>query len=186
MKISISTMIVAILVLSSLAQGSTVVDLIGDKDGFGLGVLDGQGFDWTTVGLGDGDGTDVWRHGDFSWNHTYDLLSLGGPVASASLAIFHGGDGFGSLSEVFVNGTSVGFLTDLDDVGPAYNYAALDVLDLTPYVGLLAGADTINVQVASSDDGWVLDYSELTVSSIPEPATMALLGLGGLLLRRRK
>jgi len=180
----ICAVVAMVLAVSGIAQAATVVvDLHGDKDGFGIGVLDGEGFDYEAVGPSDGDGTDEWFWGDQSWIHTYDISPLDGPIVNASIEIFHGGDGQFGLSEVFINDISVGFLTDAE---ASNNYAVLDTLDLIPVIALLDGSDAITVQVSCSGDGWVLDYSELTVSSIPEPSTICLLGLGGLMLRRRK
>ena len=183
---SVCVVVAMILAIGSVAQADTViVDLHGDKDGFGIGVMDGEGFDWNDItGVSDSDGTDEWLFGTRFWSHTYDVSSLDGPIIEASIEIFHGGDGSYVPSEVFVNDVSVGFLTDADDAG---NYAALDTFDLAPdIIAKLTGNDTIEVQTVSID-GWVLDYSELRVSSIPDPATVLLLGIGGLgLLHRRK
>ncbi|HNS20612.1 MAG TPA: hypothetical protein PKH24_08940 [Sedimentisphaerales bacterium] len=185
------------LLCGSAIAGSTVTDLIGDKDGFGIGALPGQEFNWNAVTHPDADGTDKWWLNTQSWTHTYDLASLGGSITSAEVEIFHGGDGNYEPAKVYLNGTFIGLLTDSDGSGdgvPAYvtynNFANVDVFDITAYAYLLTGNDTIEVQTYS--DGWVLDYSELTVSggsvAIPVPGAMALVALGaGLVgsLRRR-
>ena len=61
---------------------------------------------------------------------------------------------------------------------------------MTPFLGLLNGAETIRVDTALGGDGWVLDYSELTVEGdvVPEPTTLGLLGFGlaGLAARARR
>ncbi|MEN6306309.1 MAG: PEP-CTERM sorting domain-containing protein, partial [Anaerohalosphaeraceae bacterium] len=44
---------------------------------------------------------------------------------------------------------------------------------------------TLGILMTSSGTG-ISQFDELTVNVIPEPATMALLALGGLLLRRKK
>lgn len=181
---SACVIVAMILAIGSVARADTdIVNLHGDKDGFGIGVMDGEEFDYWLV-VPDGDGTDKWFFGTQSWSHTYDKSSLDGPIIEASIEIFHGGDGLYGPAEVFVNDVSVGLLTDVDDTG---NYAALDTFDLAPgIIAELTGNDTIEVRTTIID-GWVLDYSELTVLSIPDPATVLLLGLGGLsLLRRRK
>jgi hypothetical protein len=80
----------AFMVISTSASALTVVDLIGDKDGFGIGAVDGSSFDWEAVGLtGDGDGTDAWMWGDYELTHTYDLTGFGS-ITYAELEIFTG------------------------------------------------------------------------------------------------
>lgn len=180
--------LVAATVAASLATSAFAVESqIGDQDGFGIGVVDGQGFSYSDVGSGDGDGTDVWQFSTQSYVFDY---SLPAGALTASLEVFTGGQGLNGLTSVFINSQFVGTLTDGDDVGPSYNYAWKDTFDLTPFAGLLTGHDTLRFQTAQSGDGWVLDYAKLTVTAVPEPATygMVLAGLAavGVFARRRK
>ena len=176
------------------ASATVVTSLYGDKDGFGIGATDGAAFVWTAVGSPDaGTITDTWVHGGQTWSHTYDLGGLSA-VTGATLEIFTGGQGWFGVSSLFVDNTFVGFLTDGDgnDGGDGQNTAHLDIFDLTPFLGLLNGAETIRVETALGGDGWVVDYSELTVEGdvMPEPTTLGLLGFGLAALaaraRRRK
>ncbi|RCU45758.1 PEP-CTERM sorting domain-containing protein [Corallincola holothuriorum] len=171
------------LLLAQTANAGIIVDLIGDKDGFGIGVQDGEGFSYSDVGPGDGDGTDVWRNGDYIFSHTFDLTSFGS-IVDATLEIFTGGQGLNGQSTVYLDGVNVGLLTDGDNTGPEYNYATLDIFQLTDFAALLDNAAEIRIDTVSSGDGWVLDYSELTIytadAEVPAPASVLLLGLAAL------
>lgn len=171
------------------AQAATVVSLVGDEDGFGQGITNGSGVDWTTIHSPDVQGTDNWFYGDQSVVHNYSLPT---DIVSASLEVFTAGQGLSGLSNIYLNGTLIGQLTDGDDVGPAYNYAWKDTFNLTPYLGLLTGSDTVTIRTAmGGSDGWAWDYSKLTVTAaVPEASSygMAFAGLAvvGALMRRRR
>ena len=50
-----------------------------------------------------------------------------------------------------------------------------------------AGDDTLNIVMADPDNGtFAYGLSSITLESIPEPSTMLLLGLGGLVIGRRR
>ncbi|MCP4106475.1 MAG: response regulator [Desulfobacteraceae bacterium] len=65
-----------------------------------------------------------------------------------------------------------------------FNYARMDTFDLIPFADLFDGASELTVDTHLSADGWVLDYSKLTITgdgaapAVPEPGTMFLLGFG--------
>ena len=166
-----------------VANATTVVDLYGDQDGFGIGLSHGDGANYTSiVNEADDDGfTDTWVYSTQSWSHVYDLSSLG-TLTTATLEIFTLGQGLQGLTSLYVDDQLVGTLTDGDDVGPAYNYAFIDSFDLLAFSSYLDGADTLRIETLSSGDGWALDYSMLTlsddVSSVPVPAAVWLFGSG--------
>src|SRR5580765_3248819 len=88
--------------MASSAGAVTLVNLVGDKDGFGIGVLPNQGFDFNLVtGPAEAGGTDIWMTGSHSWTHNYSLIGLG-PITSASLEIMTGGQGWQGLSTLYV------------------------------------------------------------------------------------
>ena len=183
--------------LGSFSHAATLVDLVGDEDGFGIGVNPGEAFNFAALAFPDGDGTDEWDGPGFFFAHTFDLSGLG-PLASATLEIFHGGQGQlnNSGAQVFIDGVFAGNLTRSVDFTPVppNNIALIDTFDLTPFVGLFNdGAANVSLLAPTNSDLWVVDYSKLTFSdgapAVPLPASLPLLLAGiGLLsaLRQRR
>ena len=192
---AIKTLVAATaLVAAGAVMSAPVVSLVGDKDGLGLGLVSGEGFAFSDVGPTDRDRTDEWVFGGVNVLHQSTWT---GTLFSASLQIFSGGWGLDSPAQVYLNNTLIGLLTNGDDSGPSGNAAFLDVFDLTPYLNLLTGSDTVEIRTSNPDDGGALDYSQLSLqildasgggNNVPEPATVALVGLAlaGVSLQSRR
>jgi hypothetical protein len=119
----------------------------------------------------------------FSFFHQFDLHGL--PVSGTiSVAV----DDF---AEVFLNGTSIGTTGSVTDISLASQaQSGLSTFDLTPF--LVPGQNTILVVAQNGPDFFAgipnSNYSEnpagvvfggsLTSTVVPEPPTLALLGLG--------
>ncbi len=115
-----SSSIAACLVLTATSvSAAAITSLIGDKDGFGIGVHADESFLPGSLpgmdGPGDPDGTDKWFYNQQSIVHNYTLPVY--PINTARLEVFTGGQGFdpinpeGAPTSVFLNGTFIGYLT---------------------------------------------------------------------------
>lgn len=131
------------------------------------------------------------------WQHTYDVST--DPIADATLTIVaEGVDSDSEIDPVWFNGHFLGNLDQQDftnyntyDINPGpgalgYPHTELTTTVFTLDPSWITALNTVSVQVAAS---WIVEIetSTLTITHIPEPGTILLLGLGGLgLVRGRK
>jgi len=203
--------LIAIMVLVFVATGPafaamTVVDLVGDKDGFGLpggappvpvsGTWTGYGgtFGGDYRGAGDPLFTDIWEFeqtpegplcSPIVYTHSYILPAT--PL-SATLWINEAGmsDGRGPW-DVSFNGSSVGQIGVYTFPDEAETFK---LLSFAIPVGLLTGSDTVTLTYLDTDgEGFAINFSELSVDVIPAPGAVILGSIGVSLvswLRRRR
>lgn len=189
----ISIIALTILFLFAGAANAVLIDLLGDEDGFGVGVPIGDGYHYLDYGVfyadnrdaGDPVFTDIWELGDKSWTHTYSLPST--PITSADLEVYVAGiaDYSTWFADVYSGSVLLGTIPGIGTV-LAHDLTRVLHFDLTPYI---TGSNTISIDVSANNDGYIIDYSKITAStSVPDASIMLLLGssLFGLGLFSRK
>ena len=204
-RIAILAAVVA-LVLAGTAQAALITSLVGDKDGFGLGggvpsvpgPADGTWSSWgggfpdDNRGGGDPAFTDIWEFeqnaggplsSPVSWTHSYGLV--GTPI-SATLTINEAGmsDARGPW-DISVNSTSIGQI----GVFPGADSQTFKILNFAVPTALLTGTDTVTLTYMDTvGEGFAINFAELNVETVPEPATVTLFALGvlGIAVGRRR
>ena len=182
-----------VLAVTSVAQSAIVItDLLRDKDGFGVGCPIASGVHYLDYGIywedyresDDPDFTDNWYEGDKSWLHFYDLA--GQTPASATLEIFVAGiaDYADWSADVRVDGVTVGTIEGLEG-----QYDITRLLTFNIPVNLITGWESVVIDVSEGNDGYIIDYAELSIVMVPVPGAILLCGIGVALvsrLRKRK
>jgi len=195
MKKLIVAMVLAFVMAGSAFAGPSVVDLVGDKDGFGLpgapsvpvsGTWTGYGgaYGGDYRGVGDPLFTDIWEYQQTSggplsspitYTHTY---SLPAGAVSATLSINESGmsDDRGPW-DVSFNGTSLGQI----GVYPAADNDTFKLLSFAVPTGLLTGSDTVTLNyLDTASEGFAINFSELSIdaSVVPVPGAIILGSVG--------
>lgn len=99
------------------------------------------------------------------------------------------GDGIVTANDFYAGGLTP-FTSFVGENGPEYGYISIDVTSVTQTV-VTAGNQFIGFRLSTETDdvftvGWSIGVPDPVLTVIPEPGAIALLGLGALLLRRRR
>ena len=176
-------MLVATLALATVGSvmATPVIGMAGTDNGFDNGLIVGDAIFYGNLGSPAGDGTDEWLDGGTSVQIASNWT---GTLISATLEMVSGGWGADGLAQVIFNGQLIGQLTAAFDNTTGDSFVVKDVFDLTPYLALISGNDSLAIVTFSGLDGGALDYAKLLLQILdasggnaPEPATLALVGL---------
>ena len=129
-------------------------------------------------GIGNGNARMVWGHSTSGDDNDWATITF--PEAVASLTIRHlDGSEYDSF-DIIVDNVYWGSYQGLD---------GSEVWETTVFSG--TAGSVVKIDITEPANQWRADWGQLAIDwveadTVPEPATLCLLGLGGLLLRRKR
>jgi len=196
---TISISIAAALAVAGLCAPAQadIVSMAGDADCFGLGGTCAPGDLWASDLGGtfftdystpeDPDFTDSWESfGPVN----FDLA--GGAGSGFSVDLFVAGIADGpdrGPYAVFFNGTQIGQIEETG-IDPDNAYQQVVLFSFAVPDALVLVDNVLSFEASDAGDGYIIDYAALLSSSVPEPASWAMMlggmaAIGGLMRRRR-
>lgn len=141
----------------------------------------------TPLGPGSNGNAGIWA--DYHYQTTFSMSGLNPATTIVSGQVSY--DNF--LQDVLLNGQSTGIIADANNPGPSFGGWLPFSFDAADISLLNGGVNTLTFIVRSAQGDGLEDYTGLrveflqrTADAIPEPASLSLLGIGLLALRRRR
>ncbi len=141
----------------------------------------------TPLGPGSNGNAGIWA--DYHYQTTFSMSGLNPATTIVSGQVSY--DNF--LQDVLLNGQSTGIIADASNPGPSFGGWLPFSFDAADISLLNGGVNTLTFIVRSAQGDGMEDYTGLrveflqrTADAIPEPASLSLLGVVGLLALRRR
>ncbi len=192
--------LLAVLVLAVSTAGATVIT-IDPTDAKGIRFTEGQYFvvDYLSIRANYVDIDRSLLEFDISGlSETIPLVTLDlsfgnldypAPPDGIIDVFVYAGDGIVTTTDFYAGG-SMPFVSFVGENGPEYGYVSIDVTSAVQAI-LMLGEQYLGFRFSTETEdmffmGWSIGVPDPVLTGVPEPATVILLGLGGLLLRKKR